>query len=121
MESEKFAQSINNREFPDMKKLYILLVLFALGHQLHSQNKRQYLSAGDDAFAIGNYYSALTYYNEALEFDPKDGKTLFKSAESARLFDSYKLAIQKYTYLLDTLNYNEEKLILFSQKIEEIV
>ena len=96
-----------------MKKIYILLFLFTLGYSLHSQSKRQYLSAGDEAFAIGNYYSALTFYNEALEFDPKDGKTLFKSAESARLFDSYKLAIQKYTYLLDTLNYNEEKLILF--------
>lgn len=96
-----------------MKKIYILLFLFTIGYSLHSQSKRQYLTAGDEAFAIGNYYSALTFYNEALEFDPKDGKTLFKSAESARLFDSYKLAIQKYTYLLDTLNYNEEKLILF--------
>jgi tetratricopeptide (TPR) repeat protein len=96
-----------------MKKIYVLLVLFATGYHLHSQSKKQYLSAGDDAFTIGNYYSALTYYNEALEFDPKDGKTLFKSAEAARLFDSYKLAIKKYTYLLDTLNYNDEKLVLF--------
>jgi tetratricopeptide (TPR) repeat protein len=96
-----------------MNKIYITLTLLLFSLILQSQNKRQYLAAGDEAFAIGNYYAALSYYNEALEFDPKDAKTVFKSAEAARMFDSYNLAIQKYTFLLDTLNYNEEKLVLF--------
>jgi outer membrane protein OmpA-like peptidoglycan-associated protein len=96
-----------------MNKLYIILVLVFSSVLLQGQSKRQFTSAGDEAFAIGNYFAALTYYNEALEFDNKDPQVLFKSAESARMFDSYKLAIQKYTYLLDTLNYNEEKLVLF--------
>ncbi|HMP29636.1 MAG TPA: hypothetical protein PKD85_08545, partial [Saprospiraceae bacterium] len=96
-----------------MNKKFTTIIFLFLSVLLLGQNKRQYLSAADEAFSLGNYYAALTYYNEALEFDGKDAKTLFKSAEAARLFDSYKLAIQKYTYLLDTLNFNEEKLILF--------
>jgi outer membrane protein OmpA-like peptidoglycan-associated protein len=96
-----------------MKQKILIAILLFNACWLWGQSKGQYVKAADEAFEKGNYYAALTYYNEALEFEKNDTAVLFRSAESARLFDSYKLAIQKYTYLLDTLNYNNEPLVLF--------
>lgn len=81
--------------------LYTFLV-FGLTH-VYGQKKSAFLQAADEAFANKNYYGALKFYNEALEFDEKDADILYKSAESARLFNSYKIAAEKYSYLIDTL------------------
>lgn len=97
-----------------MKRILTILFFLSIGCAgLLAQSKGQFLKAADEAMAKSNYYAALNYYNIALEFDEKDPKTLFKSAEAARNFDAYKLAISKYTNLIDTLNYTEEPLALF--------
>jgi tetratricopeptide (TPR) repeat protein len=86
-----------------IKKIFLYtFLLFGLTH-LYGQKKSAFLQAADEAFANKNYYGALKFYNEALEFDEKDADVLYKSAESARLFNSYKIAAEKYSYLIDTL------------------
>ncbi|MBK9736713.1 MAG: hypothetical protein IPO92_17840 [Saprospiraceae bacterium] len=71
---------------------------------LIAQNKRQFLEAAEKEYADKNFYGAMIYYNTVLEFDSKDPDILFKAAESARQFNAYSRAAEKYRYLVDTLN-----------------
>lgn len=87
--------------------LNVLFCLASLGGYAQSPTKKQYLVEAESAFANKNYYAALIYYNEVLEFDPNDARILYKSAESARMFNAYSTAAQKYQYLLDTLQDNQ--------------
>ena len=85
-----------------------------VGHKNHNKmSKKAFLEAADNAFSTGNYYAALIYYNEVLAFDEKDPAILLKSAESARLFDSYALAAQRYSYLIDSLGIVTDSTSLF--------
>jgi tetratricopeptide (TPR) repeat protein len=86
------------------KRIYIILFsFFGLIGSNFGQSKKAFMQAAEEAFAKKNYYSALTFYNEVLQFDEKDANIIYKTAESARQFDSYKLAAERYTYLIDTL------------------
>jgi tetratricopeptide (TPR) repeat protein len=86
------------------KRIYIILFsFFSMIASNYGQSKKAFLEAAEDAFAKKNYYSALTFYNEVLQFDEKDANIIYKSAEAAREFDSYKLAAERYSYLIDTL------------------
>lgn len=80
---------------------------------LSGQTKKAFLDAADKAFLTKNYYAALTYYNTALEFDEKDPAVIFKAAESARLFNAYARAAEKYSYLIDTLKDEQFSLATF--------
>ncbi|MBK7634597.1 MAG: hypothetical protein IPJ13_10125 [Saprospiraceae bacterium] len=93
----------------------ICLLLPALSGRLDAQSpsKSQFIEAAEREFADKNYYAALIYYNEALEFDPVDKDILFKAAESARLFNSYSKAAEKYQYLVDSLNDNTMPLAIY--------
>src|SRR5690606_25492456 len=93
----------------------IPLIFFLIGFAglAHSQTQSAFLKAADEAFAKKNYYAALSYYNEVIEFGDVDPKVIFKAAESARLFNAYKLATEKYSYLVDTLKDNSEPTALF--------
>ncbi len=96
------------------KKIYIILFsLISLQSMLFGQSKKAFLDAAEKSFAEKNYYSALTYYNEVLQFDEKDPDILYKSAESARMFDSYKIAAERYAYLIDTLQVTKDSLIFY--------
>jgi tetratricopeptide (TPR) repeat protein len=88
-----------------MRNIFILsLILFSTQFvSLEAQTKRTFIEAADEAFENRNYYAALVYYNNALEFDPNDTQILLKSAESARLFNSYKMAAERYSILVDSL------------------
>lgn len=89
------------------KSLFLLACLMmSMNMYGQSPTKKQFIAKAEEQFADKNYYGALVYYNEALEFDKKDVNILFKSAESARLFNSYARAAEKYQYLIDTLNDN---------------
>jgi outer membrane protein OmpA-like peptidoglycan-associated protein/tetratricopeptide (TPR) repeat protein len=94
---------------------YIIVLIFLLAGvgYTHAQTKAQYQKAADEAFQQKNYYAALTYYNEVLDFDSRDTNAVYKSAEAARLFNSYKVAIQKYEFALDTLGFKSDSLIYF--------
>lgn len=85
----------------DMKKsiLYILfLVMVAVTGQ--AQTKKQFVNFADNALTNKDYYTALVNYQKALEFNEKDQEILWKAAESARNFSSYKIAAQYYEKLI---------------------
>ena len=97
-----------------MNKYIIVLVILLVGvGYTHAQTKAQYQKAADEAFEQKNYYAALTYYNEVLDFDSRDTNAVYKSAEAARLFNSYNVAIQRYEFALDTLGFKSDSLIYF--------
>lgn len=83
----------------------IVTVLILVQGGLYGQtpSKRKYIEAAEREFADKNYYGALLYYNEVLEFDRDDRDILYKSAEAARHFNSYTKAAEKYQYLIDSL------------------
>ena len=67
------------------------------------QTKKAFLKAADEAMQDKNYYGALLWYNEVLEFDEGDTSTIFKVAEAARNFQAYEEAAKNYTLLVDSL------------------
>lgn len=78
-----------------------------------SPTKKKFIEAAEKEFADKNFYGALLYYNEALEFDKNDPIILFKSAESARQFNAYNKAAEKYQYLIDTLRDNTQPIAIY--------
>ncbi len=92
--------------------LILLLCCFSVANA-QSPSKRQFIESAEREFADKNYYGALLYYNEALEFDESDKEILFKSAESARLFNAYSKAAEKYHILIDSLNDNSQPVAIF--------
>jgi hypothetical protein len=87
-----------------IQKNIILLFILAFSGISFGQTKVQFINAAEREFANKNYYGALEYFNIVLEFDEKDPVYVYKAAESARLFNAYEQAANKYTLLLDTLN-----------------
>jgi len=78
-----------------------------------SPTKKQFLEAAEREYADKNFYGALIHYNTVLEFDDKDPVIIFKAAESARQFNSYARAAEKYKYLVDTLNDDNQPLSIY--------
>ncbi|MFT4534407.1 MAG: tetratricopeptide (TPR) repeat protein [Saprospiraceae bacterium] len=87
-----------------MKKYIAILVIltFAVSSVL-GQTKKAFLKAADEAYAEKNYYGALKWYSEALEFDEDDPQLIYNVAESARKFQAYDLAAEKYKIVADSL------------------
>ncbi len=96
-----------------MKHIFTLLISFVILNSSFSQTKSAFVEAADQAFDNKNYYAALKYYDEALLFDENDTLLLYKSAEAARHFDSYKIAAMRYSLLLDSMGYHSEPSIKF--------
>lgn len=80
----------------------IALFVFAVGSSF-GQTQKAFIKAADEAYAKKNYYGALTWYSEALEFDEDDPALIFKVAESARNFEAYDIAAAKYKIVVDSL------------------
>ena len=88
--------------------------MICLGHvQAQSPTKKQYLESAEKHYADKNFYWALVNYNTVLEFDEKDPVVIFKAAESARQFNAYARAAEKYKYLIDTLNDDTQPLSIY--------
>jgi len=86
-----------------MRKIYIFLFL-SISMTALGQTKSAFLQAATEAELNENYYAALSYYNEVLEFDQKDEDILYKSATAARQWEALTTAEMKYSLLIDTLN-----------------
>lgn len=80
--------------------LYCFILLF-LGLGAQAQTQKAWEAAADKAFDFKDYYSAMVYYQNALEFTPERTDLIFKCAESARQFNAYKLAAKYYKQVLD--------------------
>ncbi len=64
-----------------------------------AQSPKAYVKAGDEAFARGNYFSALEYYQEAEALGKSDATLYYKIAEAAHGYAALEIAgtyYQKY-------------------------
>ncbi len=75
-----------------------LLLIAAMTVQ--GQTRQAFLDAAEASFAEKDYYSALHYYKNVLEFR-EDIAVLYKAAESARMFNSYRHAADYYQQVVD--------------------
>lgn len=86
-----------------MRKIYIFLFL-SISMTALGQSKSAFMKAATEAELNDNYFAALSYYDEALEFDENDENVLYKSATAARQWEALTMAEMKYSKLIDTLN-----------------
>ncbi|MGB4838598.1 MAG: hypothetical protein WBP08_06345 [Saprospiraceae bacterium] len=102
-------------KFIDIKSVFSIFLLLACAGNIAAQSpsKRQFIEAAEREFADKNYYGALIYYNEALEYDNTDKDITFKAGEAARLFNAYSKAAEKYHILIDTLNDESHPIAIF--------
>lgn len=86
-------KQISNRK---MKMLIILGGLVLNCALLQGQSLKAFLKAAESSFVEKDYYSALDYYSNAIEFDTTRADLNYKVGESARLFSAYKEAEKRY-------------------------
>jgi tetratricopeptide (TPR) repeat protein len=84
-------------------KSILLCVFFSLTISQVSvgQTLKAFIAAAENSFIQKDYYSALIYYSDALEFEQDRIDLIFKTGESARLFNAYSLAEEKYQKVVD--------------------
>ncbi len=95
-----------------MRKNILICFLMAFALSAFGQTRKAFLEAAEASFASKDYYSALHYYQNVLEFH-EDIHVLYKGAEAARLFNAYKLAEQYYQQVVDLEQNGEFPLALF--------
>ncbi len=71
-----------------IKYLFLIISLFAYAG-VNAQSKNDFLKEAEKAFELKNYHGALVYYDEVLAFDRTDASIMYKTAESARLYNAY--------------------------------
>ncbi len=84
-----------------MKKLAIFIFFLCVSISSEAQTLKAFIAAAENSFLSKDYYSALIYYNNALEFDTSNLDLQFRSAEASRLFNAYTPAERKYQHVLD--------------------
>ncbi len=88
-------------------RIWMALAFVAAVGQAYAQSpsRKQYIVEAEKQYADKNFYGALIYYNEALEFDPKDPEILLLNLLSRlRQFNAYSKAAATYQFLIDSLN-----------------
>ncbi|MEM9823063.1 MAG: hypothetical protein AAF985_18435, partial [Bacteroidota bacterium] len=99
---------------------YLIIPLFFVGLlSSYAQTKKAFVKAGDKAFKNKNYYSALSYYGEALEFDEDNPQFLYKYAEAARMYQALEIAGAYYQSVLDSEKASEFPLAKYWMAIVE--
>ena len=84
-----------------MKKIVpSLAVFFFLAAAANAQPFQSWMKAADNSFAEKDYYSAMKYYESALEIEKDRMDVLYKYAESARLFNAYTFAEATYAEVI---------------------
>ncbi len=83
--------------------LTILISLISIS-TVSTQTMKAFVAAAENSFLTKDYYSALVYYNDALEFDEDRIDLRYQAAEAARLFNAYALAEEYYA----TVNESDE-------------
>ncbi len=86
-----------------MNRIYFILIVLFLGcvSTSKAQTLKRFLKAADEAMENKNYYNAMYYYGNAIEFDTTDINHKYNYAEAARNLDAYPLAELKYQEVLD--------------------
>ncbi|TVR83339.1 MAG: hypothetical protein EA409_03035 [Saprospirales bacterium] len=81
---------------------YLFLILFVSAPAIgSSQTLNAFLRAAEEAVEKEDFYSALVFYSNALEFDTSNIDVAYKVAESARKFNSFSMAAKYYQMVYD--------------------
>ena len=84
-----------------MRKYILFIALFCTAGALSAQSFKSFVGAADEAFAGKDYFTSMSYYLEAAEFN-KGGLDLdYKIAESARNIKSYETALTYYKKVME--------------------
>lgn len=68
---------------------------------MYGATPKQIMQAGDEAYELDrDYYTAMRYYQNALELKPNEVEYIYKYAEAARLAKAYDVSEASYTDLL---------------------
>jgi len=94
--------------------LFFIILIFLAGSPLvKGQSLKAFLVSAEKSFEDKNYGAALKYYLAANEFKDDRYDLLYKSAESARMFNAFNLAEDKYQKLIDSDSTNQYALTSF--------
>ncbi len=77
---------------------YIIIAMLTVisVSQVTAQTRQAFINAAEEAFEEKNFYAALKYYTEVLEFNNPSPYVYFKAAESARHFFAFETALEYY-------------------------
>lgn len=94
--------------------LYVFILSIFLGSTAFSQTLDAYMAAADSSFVQQDYYSALKYYEIALEITDNERTDIwYKYSEAARLGFAYELADAGYQQILSRNATAEFPLVLY--------
>lgn len=99
-----------------MCKRFFLLLLgtwFLKINTVGAQSYNAYVRAGDKAILAGDYYSATSYFYEAIKINNDDLEVLYKMAEGSRMFNDCINAAKFYQQVVVKDKKNEFPLAVF--------
>ena len=98
-----------------MKKNYFILfvLLFVSLAQSEAQTLKRFLNAAEEAMVSKDYFNAMHYYENAIEFDTTDLLNKYNYAEAARNFNAYSPAEKRYQKVVDSDEDNNFPLATF--------
>ncbi len=86
------------------RNLYILIILALCAFRGESQSLKAFMNAADKALSDKNYYEAMHYYSQAVEFDSTALDVRYRFGESSLMFNAYTTAERELQYVLDNDN-----------------
>lgn len=94
--------------------LYVFMLSLFLGSTAFTQTLDAYMEAADSSFVQKDYYSAVKYYEIALEITDNERTDIwYKYAESARLGLAYEIADQGYQEIISREATSNFPLVLY--------
>ncbi|MEL6989686.1 MAG: hypothetical protein AAGK97_17895, partial [Bacteroidota bacterium] len=85
-----------------LRFIFILCSFSLCFNTLNGQSFKAYSNAAEQAYIAKDYYSALVFYNTAMEFRKKRIDLVYKAAESARQINAYAKAEEYYQRVVDS-------------------
>lgn len=85
-----------------MRKTYLhIIFVLLLGQIAFGQTQKAWEEAAAEAYEFKDYYAAMVYWQNALEFEEDRLDLLYNCADAARHFNSYKLSAKYYQQIVD--------------------
>jgi len=85
-----------------MRKIYYILLFFiGLSQNSEAQTLKAFITAAEEAVAIGDLHNAMHYYNEAVLFDTTDLAMRYNFAETLLEVNAYTPAEKEFQFIVD--------------------
>ncbi len=98
---------------PKITRSVYILFFIGLSSLLFAQSPKAFIKAADEAFGKKDYFSALTYYQEAISLGKKSDDLYFKAAEAAKHYFALDVAEKFYKKVLNKKNFPKREEALF--------